>query len=85
MSHLVFEIIPLVSIFLTLATNLLYTVFLTTSLFTTLLSLLKSTGTAFNLSTSILSTSAFKLAQSGFTSNLDGSAPVAFLKSAFVA
>ena len=39
----------------------LYSVFLTTSLFTTLLNLLKSTGTVTNLSISILSTLVFKL------------------------
>ena len=46
------------SIFLILA---LYSVFLTTSFFTTLLSLLKSTGKSANLSTSNLSTLLFKL------------------------
>ena len=39
----------------TLATNLSYTLFLTTSFFTTLLSLAKSLGTAVNLSISNLS------------------------------
>ena len=39
----------------------LYTSFLTTSVFTTSLSLLKSTGTGTNLSTSNLSTLLFKL------------------------
>ena len=46
---------------------------------TTLLSLLKSAGTAFNLSTSILSTSPFKLAKSDFSAKLEVSIPVAFL------
>ena len=46
------------SIFLILA---LYSVFLTTSFFTTLLSLLKSTGTGANLSISNLSILFFKL------------------------
>ena len=46
------------SIFLILA---LYSVFLTTSFFTTLLSLLKSAATGANLSISILSTLLFKL------------------------
>ena len=46
------------SIFLILA---LYSVFLTNSFFTTLLSLLKSTGTDANLLTSTLSTLLFKL------------------------
>ena len=58
---------------------------MTTLLFTTLLSLFKSTGTVFNLSTSILSSSAFKLAKFDFSANLDVSIPVAFLKSVFVA
>ena len=61
MSCLVFKTNLLVSILFTFATNLSYTVLLTTSLLATLLSLLKLTGTVFNLSTSILSTSAFKL------------------------
>ena len=45
----------------TFATNLPYTAFLTISLLTTFISLLKSTGAVFNLSTTILSISAFKL------------------------
>ena len=49
------------------------------SLFTTLLSLLKSTGTVFNSSTSILSTSAFRLAKSDFAANLKVSIPLLFL------
>ena len=61
----------------TLVTNLSYTVFLT-SLSTTLLRLNKSKGTVFNLSISILSTSAFKLAKSDFAVKLDVSTPVAF-------
>ena len=61
MSRLVFKTNLLVSILFTFATNLSYTVLLTTSLVATLLSLIKLTGTVFNLSTSILSTSAFKL------------------------
>ena len=82
--YLVFKTNPLVSILFTLATNLSFTVFLTTSLFTTLLNLLKSTGTVFNFSISILSTSAFKLAKFGFSSILEVSIPVAFFKSDFV-
>ena len=58
--------------------------FLTTSLFTTLLSLLKATGTVFNLSTSILSTFPLKLAKSDFAANLDVSTPVAFFESVFL-
>ena len=45
----------------TLANNLSYAVFLTTSFFTTSLSLLKSTGTGTNLSMSNLSTLVFEL------------------------
>ena len=41
----------------TSATNLPFTVFLTISLLTTFISLLKSTGAVFNLSTTILSIS----------------------------
>ena len=78
MSHLVFKTNPAVSIALTFATNLLYTDFLTSSLFTTFLSLLKSAGRVFNLSMSILSTSAFKLAKWDFAARLDVSTPVAF-------
>ena len=70
---------------LTLATNLSYTVFLTTSLFTTFCSLLKSVGTVFNLCTSNLSTPAFNLAKSNFAARLDVSTHVAPFKSAFVA
>ena len=58
-SYLVFKTNPLVSILFTSATNLSYTVFLTTLLFTTLISLLKSTGSVFNLPSSVLSISAF--------------------------
>ena len=52
-SYLVFKTNPLVSILFTFATNLSYAVFLTASLFTAVLSLLKSAGTGFNFSTSI--------------------------------
>ena len=78
-------VFPLVSILFTLATNLSYTVFLTTSFLTTLLSLLKSAEIVFNLSTSILFTSVFKLTKSNFATNLEVSILVAFFKSAFVA
>ena len=47
--------------------NLSYTVFLTTSFFTTLLNILKLTGTGTNLSMSYISTSAFKLAKFVFS------------------
>ena len=62
---------------LTLVTNFSYTLFLTT-LFTTLLSLHKSTGTVFNLSISNSSTSDFKLTKSTFLAKSDLSTPVAF-------
>ena len=52
---------------------------------TTLLSLLKSAGTVFNLSTSILSTSAFRLGKSDLSAILDVSTPVAFFNFAFIA
>ena len=68
-SFLVFKTNRLVSKLFTLASNLSYTVFLTT-FFTTSLSLLKSTGTVFNLSTSILFTSVFKLAKFDFSAKL---------------
>ena len=58
--------------------------FLTTSLSTTLHSLRKSTGTV-NLYASVLYTSAFKLAKSGFVARLDVSTAVAPFKPAFVA
>ena len=54
---------------LTLGTDLSYSVFLT-SFFTTSLSLLTSTGTGTNLSTSNLSNSVFKLAKFDFCANL---------------
>ena len=63
-------------------TNLSYTVFLTTSLST---SLLESAGTVFSLSISILSASVFKLAKSDFATKLDVSLPTVRFKSTFVA
>ena len=48
-SYLVFKTNPLMSVLFTFATSLLYTDFLTTSFFTTSLSLLKSAGTGTNL------------------------------------
>ena len=51
-------------------TNLLYSVFLITSFFTTLLNLAKSLGTGVNLSISNLSTSVFKLAKFNFSAKL---------------
>ena len=70
-SYLVFKTNPLLSIVFTFATNLSYAIFLTTSLFTTLISLLKSTGAVFTLPVSIFSTSGFKLAKSNFADRLD--------------
>ena len=54
----------------TLATNLSYTVFLTTSFLITSLNLLKSTGTGANLSISNLCTSVFKLAKFDFNAKI---------------
>ena len=68
-----------------LATNLSYTVFLTTSVFTTSLSLLKSIGTDTIFSMSNLSTSVFKLAKFVFNAKLEVSTCEIFLISAFVA
>ena len=59
-----------VSILPTLVANLLHSVFLTTLFLTTLLNLARSTGTGFNLSASILSTSVFKLAKFDFSAKL---------------
>ena len=73
----VFKISPLVSILFTIATNLSYTVFLINLFLTILLSLLKSTETAFNLPTYILSVSAFKIAKFDFNAKLEESVPVA--------
>ena len=50
-----------------------------------MLRLLKSTGTVFSLSTSILSILAFRLAKSDFAANLEVSISVAFFISVFVA
>ena len=85
MSYLVFKTNRLESILFTFAFNLLYTVFLTASYFTTSLSWLKSTKTGTNLSISNLSASAFKVTKYYFEASLDESIPVAFFKSGFVA
>ena len=69
----------------TLATNLSYSVFLTTSFFTAALSLLKSTGTGVNLLISSLFTSVFKLAKFDFSAKLLTSTYNIFFKSVFVA
>ena len=85
MSYLVFKINPVISVLFTFVTyDLSYAKFLTTLLLTTLLSLLKSTGTVFNLTISILSASTFNLAKFDFNARLDVSVPVAFFKSVFV-
>ena len=59
--------------------------FLTTSFFTTSLSLLKSTktGTGINLLVFDISISAFKLVKSDFVASLDVSIRLAFLNSVF--
>ena len=69
-SYVVFKTNFVVSMLSTFMTNLLYTFFLTTSFFTTLLSLAKPLGTGVNLTISSLSTSAFKLAKFDFSENL---------------
>ena len=84
MLDLVFNAKSLVSI-LSFATNLLHTVFLTTSFFTTLLNLLKSAGIGTNLSISNLSTSVFKLEKLVFNAKLEVSTNEIFLMSVFVA
>ena len=63
----------------TLATNLSFTVFLTTSFLLTSLNLLKSAGTGTNLLISSLSTSVFRLAKCVFSAKLEVSTCVAFL------
>ena len=71
---------PVVSMLLTLAINLSYKVFLTTSFFTTLLSFAKLLGTGVNLSISNLSTSVFKPAKFDFSANLQTSKCATFFK-----
>ena len=61
--YLVFKTNPIALTSFTSANNLPFTVFLTISLLTTFISLLKSTGAVFNLSTTILSISVFKLSK----------------------
>ena len=84
-SYLVLKTKFVVSIPFTFVTNLLYSVFLTTSCFTTLLNLDKSLGTVFNLSLSILSTSVSKAAKLVFDTKLLTSTWATFFKSVFVA
>ena len=83
--YLVFNTKSLVSILFTLATNSSYVVFLTTSFFTALLSLVKSVETGTFLSMCNLSTSAFKLAKFVFNAKIEVSACVTFFKLVFVA
>ena len=64
---------------LALVTNLSFTDFLTTSLFITLLNLLTSTGTVFNLLLYNLSASNFKVGESAFLATFDVSTLIAFL------
>ena len=74
-----------VSILLTFETNLLYSVFLTISFFTTLLNLPKSLRTDVNLSISNLSTSVLRLAKFDFSAKLLTSTCDTFFRSFFVA
>ena len=67
------------SILSTFAINLSYTVFLTTSIFTTLLNLLKPAGIGTSLSMSDLSMSLFKLAKLVFSAKLEVSTCEIFL------
>ena len=69
-SYLGFKTNPPVSILFNLATNLSSAFFLTTSFFTTSLSLLKLTGTGTNLSLSNLSSSVFQLNKFSLIQNL---------------
>ena len=85
MLYLVYNTKSLVSILSTFATNLLYTVFLTTWFFTTSPNLLKSTGIGINLSISNLSTSVFKLDKLVFNAKIEVSTCEIFLISVFVA
>ena len=68
----------------TLATNLSYSVFLTTSIFTTLLNLAKLSVTGVNFAMSNLSTSVFKLVKFVFDAKLLTSTYVTFFKSVFI-
>ena len=70
---------------LTIVTNLPYSVFLTTSLSTILLNLLKSARTVFGLFISILFIWAFKLAKSDFAAKLYVLTLVGPFKTAFFA
>ena len=78
-SYVVFKRNPAVSILSTFVTNLLDSVFWTTSFFTTLLNLAKSLGTGVNFAMSNSSTSVSKLARFVFDVKLLTSTCVAFL------
>ena len=82
-SYLVFKTKFVVSKLSTFVFKLLYSVFLTTSFLTTLINLAKSTGTVFNLPTSILPTSVFRLARFVFDAKLLTSTCVTFFRSVF--
>ena len=69
----------------TLSTNLSYTVFLTTSFFTTLLRFTKSLGARASLSISSLSTSVFKLTKFDYSAKVLTSTRVTFFRSVFFA
>ena len=69
----------------TFVTNLLYSIFFTTSFFTALLSFAKSLGTGVNLSISNLYTSVFKLVRFDFSAKLLTSTCDTFFESVFVA
>ena len=84
-SYVAFKINPVVSILSTFVTNLLYSVFLITSFFTTLLGLTKPSGAGVSFGMSNLSTSGFKLARFVFGAKLLTSTCVTFLKPVFVA
>ena len=93
-SHCVLETNPLkfgtlVSIVLTFVTNLLYAVFFTTTLSTTLLNLLKliylKAFLVYLLSICILSTLVLKLSKSDFGAKFNVSTPVTPFKSTFAA
>ena len=83
-SYLVFKTNLVASILSTFVTHLLYSVFLTTSFFTTLLNLAKTLGTGVNFAMSNLSTSIFKPARFVFDAKLLTSKCVTFFKSVFV-
>ena len=79
----IFRTNQLVSMTLTLVTNLSYTVFVTTLLFTTLLRLLKSKETVFNLSIPNLLTPNVRFVKSVFLANSDVWTPINFFKVSF--